>query len=179
MPDKRLRLYHLNPDYVGALARVDRRVMSTAPAKGKDKRPFVGIVIPHGDSLYCIPLSSPKPKHHAMKADRDFSKIVDRRGKLIAVLNFNNMIPVDGSVLSVVDLGLRPGDLPKERAYKELMRDQLRWCNEHREAICSKAAKLYRIVTERPESARGLVRRCCDYQSLERELTVWLESHAS
>lgn len=34
--------------------------MSISPAEGKDNRPFVGVVIPHGDSRYCIPLSSPK-----------------------------------------------------------------------------------------------------------------------
>ena len=108
-----------------------------------------------------------------MKADRDFSKITDRDGKLIGVLNFNNMIPVNETVLRDLDLHAYPGDSPSLRAYKELMRDQLRWCNENRDLIHRKAAKLYEIVTEHPESARGLVRRCCDFKRLEQILELW------
>ena len=39
-----------------------------------------------------------KPKHYHMKVNRDFSKITEN-GKLIMVLNFNNMIPVCDAVL--------------------------------------------------------------------------------
>ena len=85
------------------------RVMSSDPDEGKGTRPFVGIVIPHAGRRYCIPLSSPKPKHARMRADRDFSKIVDESGRLIGALNFNNMVPASGSVLHGVDLNPRRG----------------------------------------------------------------------
>lgn len=176
MSNDRLRLYRLDALYVQALQQVDHNVMSTSPAEGKDNRPFVGVVIPHGDLRYCIPLSSPKPKHRHMKADRDFSKIVDKNGKLIAVLNFNNMIPVTDVVLLDLDLTIHAGDASSIRAYKELMRDQLRWCNENRELIVRKARKLYQIVVEHPASARGLVKRCCDFKRLERVLEKWAKS---
>ena len=133
MAKGRLRLYRLDPEYVHELSLHDKRVMSIEPNENKDKRPFVGIVIPHGRRWYCIPLSSPKPKHATMKADRDFSK----------------------------------------KAYKNLMQDQLRWCNDNRELIQRKAAKLYSIVAKKPSSARGLVRRCCDFPALEKLLDSW------
>lgn len=173
MTSDRLKLYHLDPIYVEELAEADHNVMSVSPREGKANRPFVGVVIPCGDTPYCIPLSSPKPKHEHMKTDRDFMKIKDRHGRLIGVLNLNNMVPVEDSVLMAVDLHPRPADAPADRAYKNLMRDQLRWCNAHRDGIRSKAAKLYRIVVERPESAPGLVRRCCDFGRLESVLASW------
>jgi len=125
------------------------------------------------EKRYCIPLSSPKPKHERMKADKDFSKIIDKNGRLIGVLNFNNMIPVDDSVLLPVDLKVRPSDDAAARFYKGLLNDQLDWCNENRESIARKASKLYRIVIESPECARSLVGRCCDFRKLEEVLANW------
>ena len=118
MAKGRLRLYRLDPEYVHELSLHDKRVMSIEPNENKDKRPFVGIVIPPGRRWYCIPLSSPKPKHATMKADRDFSKIADTHGKLIGVLNFNNMIPVNDSVLIDFDIRVHSDDTASEKAYK-------------------------------------------------------------
>ncbi len=176
MAQSMLRLYRLDSNYAQVLRRADHRVMSCDPAEGKEARPLVGIVVPHAGRKYCIPLSSPKPKHVRMKADRDFSKIVDRSGRLIGVLNFNNMVPVCDSVLIGVDLNPYPSDTVSERAYKELMRDQLRWCNDNRDLVRRKAAKLYSIVTERPQAARQLVNRCCDFLRLEQVLDRWMDS---
>ena len=170
---KRLRLYRLDQAYAQRLQRADSRVMSVDASLGKEKRPFVGVVVVHEGGRYCIPLSSPKPKHQRMKSDRDFSKILDGDGKLIGVLNFNNMIPVDDTVL--VDFDIRPakGDSASDRAYKELLRDELAWCNDNRELIERKASRLYRIVRETPERYRGLVSRCCDFGRLEEVLKTF------
>ena len=173
MLPKRLRLYRLDTAYGLALSRQDKNVLFTSSHKGKETRPFVGVVIPRGEQWYCVPLSSPKPKHQHMHADRDFSKIVDRDGKLIGVLNFNSMIPVNERVLVDIDLRIKQGDSSADMAYKRLMQDQLRWCNNNRELIQRKVEKLYTIVTEQPESARGLVSRCCDFKKLEGILQQW------
>ena len=55
-------------------------------------RPFVGIVILCNEKQYCIPLSSPKEKHKEMKNTIDFHRVLDEDGKLIGVLDLNNMI---------------------------------------------------------------------------------------
>lgn len=153
--------------YVRDLAKVDDNVMSVSPQAGKSSRPFVGIVIPYEGRQYCIPLSSPKPKHERMRNGRDFTKVYDPKGKLIAVLNFNNMIPVDETVLKRVNLRIEKNDDAQTRAYKNLMRNQIDWCNAHAEEIILKARRLYRIVTEMPEKYRGLTRRCCNFKRLE------------
>lgn len=68
----RLRLYHMDMKYVRNLANVDDKVMSVSPQLGKSSRPFVGIVVPRGNRDYCIPLSSPKPKHELMRSQIDW-----------------------------------------------------------------------------------------------------------
>ncbi len=104
MEQKRLNLYLIAIKYIRNLAKVDDHVMSVSPQVGKETSPFVGIVIICGTKKYCVPLSSPKPKHSSMKNDVDFMKIMDGES-LIGVLNFNNMIPVDESC--TIPLNLR------------------------------------------------------------------------
>ena len=75
-------LYKVDMKYIRNLHSIDDKVLSVSPQTGKDNRVFVGIVIVCGVHKYCIPLSSPKPKHKNMKNSMDFSKIeVD--GKLL------------------------------------------------------------------------------------------------
>jgi protein AbiQ len=153
--------------YIRDLAKVDDKVMSISPQIGKENRPFVGIVVICDSKPYCIPLTSPKLKHQQMKNDKDFSKMFDKNGKLIGAINFNNMIPVDNRSIKPIDINVHPKDSPKDKAYKELLNDQLNWCNQNKESIIKKANRLYIIVTETPDKFRNLTRRCCDFKKLE------------
>ena len=119
--------------------------MSVSPQIGKETRPFVGIVIICGIQKYCIPLSSPKPKHKSMKNDVDFMKILDGE-KLIGVLNFNNMIPVDESCIIPLDLRITERDDAATKKYKKMAAKQLNWCQHNQESIVKKANKLYMMV---------------------------------
>ena len=87
-----------------------------------------GIVIICEEKQYCIPLSSPKDKHKNMKNGVDFHRVLDADGKLIGVLDFNNMIPVRKDVLRRVDLKIHPKDSQEMKHYKNLMIDQLNYC---------------------------------------------------
>lgn len=144
--------------------------MSVSPQPGKQRRPFVGLVVVCDSRNYCIPLSSPKPKHQRMKSAADFSRICDKNGKLIGALNFNNMIPVEDSVIRPVDMVIRSSDDAATKRYKGLMNDQLDWCNANADVIVRKANRLYELVTKHPERARALVQRCCDFKRLESAL---------
>ncbi len=172
----KLHLYRMDMKYVRDLAKVDDNVMSVSPQAGKATRPFVGIIVVNGERQYCVPLSSPKPKHDRMKNGRDFTKVFDPKGRLIAVLNFNNMVPVDQSVAHKVDLRVSPMDDSPTRAFKLLMGNQIDWCNAHRSEIIRKANRLYDIVTTHPEKYRGLTKRCCDFKRLERVLDSRLQN---
>ncbi len=106
---------------------------------------------------YCISLTSPKEKFNR-KSQVDFIKILDDRqkdkngaSKLIGVLNINNMIPVDVSVISKVNLSVSDNDLPNIQKYKQLMCDQIRWCRNNSDTIINRANKVYSLVVDTPE----------------------------
>lgn len=126
----------------------------------KSIRPFVGIVFSVGEFQYYAPLTSPKPKHLHMKNQIDFLKIND--GKWGAI-NFNNMIPVQVELLKKVEIKILESDSKEERDYKNLLSNQLSWCNSHKEAILKQAAKLYHMIVE-GRAWGNLQARCCNFE---------------
>ena len=178
MKQERFSIYRIDMKYIRNLAKKDENVRSVSPQITKEKRPFVGIVVVYNDKQYCIPFSSPKPKHYQMKNDVDFTKMFDEQNKLIGVLNFNNMIPVDKSVLIPFNFEITKNDTPEQIHYKKMVKKQLNWCQKNQVSIVAKANKLYQISTETPEKSRNLTRRCCDFLKLEQELKKWLEQNA-
>lgn len=153
--------------YVRDLSKADDKVMSVSPQEHKENRPFVGILVIMDGKKYCIPLTSPKPKHEKMKNDLDFSKMYDAHNRLIGALNFNNMIPVSEEFIKQININPSKNDSPKDKIYKELLNNQLDWCNDNFDNITKKANKLYKFVTQFPEKSRNLTRRCCDFKKLE------------
>ena len=88
---------------------------------------------------YCIPLSSgDKEKYQNKKSSIDMIKIYDdsiknKNGapKIIAVLNINNMIPVNDSVIKKVNLKINSHDTISERKRKELLQKEIKWCRNN------------------------------------------------
>ena len=140
---KNFELYKVDMKYIRNLHNVDDKILSVSPQTGKDTRVFIGIVIICGVHKYCIPLSSPKEKHKKMKNSLDFSKI-EVQGKLLGVLNFNLMIPVEGEQLQIVDTTIFRRDRENIRYYKHLCQQELEWCQDNSEIICNKANVLYK-----------------------------------
>ena len=165
MIQEKLFLYTLDMKYVRDLHRADDRVLSVSPQIHKNNRPFVGVVIILDKHKYCIPLSHPKEKHYSMKNDIDFSRIIVEN-KLIGVLNFNSMIPVNDSVVSRLNLKINPWDMESEKAYKKLCIKELDWIQKNQDAIIKKANKLYFMVTT-GKANNNLMKRCLNFQRLE------------
>lgn len=177
----RLSLYTIDMKYVRNLSKVDNNVMSTSPQVGKSNRPFVGILILLNNRSYCIPLTSPKPKFQGRKNSVDFIKIThptekNENGafKMIGALNLNNMLPVDLSVLKKIDLQINKNDTMATKEYKELMKDQLNYCQINQDIILKRANSLYNLVTKHPDKNRNLVRRCCNFKKLEQVLDKYI-----
>ena len=170
MKQEQLSLYSGNIKLIRNLHNQgDDRVFSVSPQTGKDTRPFVGLIVVLDNRLYCIPLSSPKDKHRSMKNGVDFHRILDSDGKLIGVLDFNNMIPVRQDVVNKIQAKIRKTDSPATRHYKELLSDQLTFCRQNQEIIIKKANKLYQMVHQRNTSSQ-LKRRCLNWTKLEQVL---------
>ena len=59
----RIRVYYIDIKLVRDYQKVDDNVLSVSPQTNKQNRPFLGVVILQNNKRYCIPISSPKPKH--------------------------------------------------------------------------------------------------------------------
>ena len=176
MKQQRLKLYVIDIKYIRNLAKVDDNVMSVSPQLEKETRPFVGIVIVCDTHKYCVPLSSPKQKHAVMKNDVDFMKIIVE-DKLLGVLNFNNMIPVNESCIVPINLKIAEHDSPQTRRYKKMAVKQLNWCQHNGEEIVKKANKLYKMILS-GKTGHLLKRRCCDFERLEVVSENWIRKHS-
>lgn len=162
---KQLKLYQIDMKYIRDLHNADNRVPSVSPQIGKHTRIFVGIVVTHQDRQYCIPLSHPKEKHHKMSNNAELQKIYDK-DKLIAVLNFNLMIPVTSAQLIPVNLKITPQDSPSTKARKTLCVKELKWCRKNEIIIYDKAKNIYNLYLYEPKF-KGK-QRCLDFPRLEK-----------
>lgn len=101
-----------------------------------------------------------------MKNSMDFSKI-EINNKLLGVLNFNLMIPVEEEQLQLVDTTVFKRDRDKIKYYKKLCMQELEWCQTNSEVICNKANVLYKKYLSN-ESFAGR-NRCLNFPRLEAE----------
>jgi protein AbiQ len=166
-----LKLYRTDSDYCEFLRKVDTRVPYIQDEKAM--RPFVGILLTVNGLDYFAPLTSPKPKHKNMKNQIDFLKIY---GGEWGAINFNNMIPIHSSCLTVVDMKISPADSKADADYKNLLVNQLSWCNSNKAGILARATKLYHLIVSkraRPE----LAHRCCDFLIDEKRYHEWCAIH--
>ncbi len=155
--------YTVESAYCDYLRKADPCVPYTMDKKSI--RPFVGIVFSVNHFQYYAPLTSPKPKHLHMKNQIDFLKI---QGGKWGAINFNNMIPVQPACLKKVELRIFEDDSKADTDYKNLLSNQLSWCNSNKETILKQAKKLYHTIVN-GEAWENLQNRCCNF-SLDEKL---------
>ena len=165
MKQKRLNLYLIDMKYIRNLHHADDRVSSVSPQIGKQHRIYVGVVVICNSRKYLIPFSHPVKKHKRMKPRADFDKIIDKNGKLIGVLNYNLMIPVEDAQIQIINLKKMKSDTFADQRYKELCIDELNWCRRNQENIVNKANVLYSICIGKSDY-KGK-ERCLDFKKLE------------
>lgn len=166
---KTYSLITVNSKYCDYLRNYDYRVSFNA--NEKELRPFVGVLFIIGNIKYFAPLSSPKPKHLKMKNTIDFYKI---DGGKLGAINFNNMIPIPETEYEYVDTKTQSLK-DKEKQYKELLKDQLRWLNRNGQNLRVRAKTLYdkRINLE---LSNKIADRCCDFVLLEEKCIEYIRN---
>lgn len=176
LEQKRLELYKVDMKLIRNMHNMgDDHVFSVSPQAGKNNRPFLGIVIICDTKQYCIPLSSPKERHRTMKNSLDFHRVLDSNGKLIGVLDINNMIPVNNSVITKVNIKISKNDTDQVKKYKNLVIDQITFCRKNQEVIVAKANRLYRLVNK-GKGSFDLKKRCLRWDRLEKVLERYLKT---
>ncbi len=164
----KLNFYTIDPCYYEFLRSFESRLMLAKD--GKERRPFIGIVLNVNGVKYCAPLSSPKQKHLTMKNSLDFHKI---ENGIYGAINFNNMFPVYDDVLRKIETQKFSLQTKEDFQYKNLLDNQLTWCNLNREIILKKAEKLYRQL--KISQNASLVARCCDFCLLEQKMKEYIK----
>ena len=81
-------------------------------------------------------------------------------------INFNNMIPVLKNNINEINLKILENDIKSEKEYKNLLINQLRWCNSNNKKIIANAEKLHNFVFSKSEN-KSLRSRCCNFPVLE------------
>lgn len=164
MEHRSLDVYWIDMKYIRNLHNIDDRIFSVSPQIGKDERPFLGIILVCNNHKYCVPMSKPKKKHENMRDKIDFKKII-HDGKLIGVLNFNLMIPVEEAQLHKIDTKIRKHDNADTRRKKELLINELTWCIEHERDLVNTARVLYqKYISGENFSAKE---QCIDFKKME------------
>lgn len=165
--------YQADSNYCDFLRKTDPRVPYTKDEKRK--RPFIGIVVKINGFNYYAPLSSPKKKHRTMMEQIDFIKI---KNGTYGAININNMIPIHISCLTPIDVVIKSSDDKSTREYKNLLINQLSWCNGRKNAseIKRKATALYKTIVNQRASEK-LLKRCCDFKLDEIQCLKYCVEH--
>ena len=122
---------------------------------------------------YYAPLTSPKQKHLQMKNQVDFLKI---NNGVWGAINFNNMLPIHNKSLQQIVIKIRSSDTRTDVNYKNLLVNQLSWCNVHKDVILKHANKLYDLIVQK-KGRQELIDRCCDFPVDEKQYYLYCKEH--
>lgn len=168
--------YILEKNYVSELRKIDKTVGEVE--YGKDKLKFhTGVILKVNKIDYYVPVSSPKKKHKKMQDSIDFIKIHDTTtGKLLCVLNLNNMIPVPENCKTLLKFGNLDqyrtfANQSEKNDYVFLLQKELAVINIKSNKITKNATKLYSLYFSYPNSP--IAKRCCKFELLENIYQKW------
>jgi len=163
-----MKLYTIETDYIEYLKEIQPHIWENQ--ENNRLRPYIGVVLNIGIHKYYAPLSSPKPKHRNMLDRLDFIRL-EHKGKLIAVINLNNIIPVADELVSLIDIK----NLADQR-YKDLLNIEMIDIRRKQAIILKNANNIYNKVTKFNDEPKNkkLVSLCYDFLLLERKLQEYL-----
>lgn len=177
--EQKLVLYKVLPKYNAILRDKehggDERIYQVE--NGKEGRPFVGIITLVNNQTYLIPLTKYKARFKYLTAkEPDFTPIY-RKGKMIAGIEFNRMIPVPLNQVRLFDNEIHLHDNRQTIEEKEKRKYEENWCNKHKEQIIEKAQTLYNLYLANNRKNYKNIDECLDFPALEKICKVYAENH--
>ncbi len=151
-----IKIYNIDEKYISYLGQFAPHLFQNKQAHQQNERKYIGIVLTINGWDYFAPLSSFKDKHKKMSEGLDFIKI-----RNYAVINLNNMFPVELKYCQYVDFSLE-----RNPQYKKLLEAEYRIIRVKQDQILKSAKALYNHKIKNGNST-PLAKRCNDFQLLE------------
>lgn len=154
--NKQLKIYEVDYKYRKYLEKFEPKVSQ------KDNRKFYGILIKKDQYEYCIPFTS-KVKHRNPKLTIN----IKNKGKIIAQLLLNNMIPIIEDEIKLVDVD-------KEK-YVDYLKSEIIYLSNKNviNEIIRKSKNIFEILENKESYDYNFFKKlCCNFKKLE---NVYLE----
>lgn len=124
-----MKFYYVDSSYVSYLRKIDSKVLDNSDFYFQ--RPYVGIIVNIDGIKFLVPLSSPRGRFTKNKPQ--YHKVMDGTN-LIAVLKFNNMIPVLDSLIQEIIF-----NNVTDQNYKNLLLKEYQFISTNKTVIKNKA----------------------------------------
>ncbi|MDY3368006.1 type III toxin-antitoxin system ToxN/AbiQ family toxin [Zhenhengia yiwuensis] len=161
----KLKFYDVNKKYLDYLRAVDSQVPHQTYEK--NAKFFIGIVLDIDGKNYFAPVSSYNKKDRTNLIIKSENKKTGKT-KDISSIRFSFMIPVPESELIVKDINAEP-----DEKYKNLLRDEYRFCTKHKQEIADLANTVYGWGTD---TKHWLNHCCCDFKKLEQAMEEYMKA---
>lgn len=175
-----IHLFSVSDEYISRLSAIDHRVLSNHENDRKHNRPYVGFLVFIEPFHYFLPLSSKDPRDYGedgklKPSTQTILRMVLQNGTFLGKVLLNNMIPVPLSQIQEISLSkyTRLSD-PEDNNYGQLLSNEARWIDEHKEFIVKKANWVYRYKINEKNRAYwsgrkvpGFLKATVDFKKVE------------
>lgn len=80
---EKLNLYYIDLKYIRNLSNADDNVMSISPQRGKENRPFVGVITNRAQKVYDLVVNKPDKNKNLTKRSSKFKALEKELDKLL------------------------------------------------------------------------------------------------
>jgi len=150
----KIQFYYVAPDYIAYLKTVDARVPDVV-YPGRHKKMLCGAVLQVNGISYYAPLS-----HNTSPSSTNFI-IKNSKGKPVASLRLQYMVPVPQNVLSALDI---PRLIKQDVKYGRLVLEEYQYCANNLDKLLRKANRVY-LISQTPN--HFLYGHHCNFAALE------------
>lgn len=169
------KLYSVSDRYIHFLRTDFPNVYSNKEGHRTHTRKYIGVVLQINEFKYYIPMSSPKESDYQVAGEGKVIKksivpvmrivVKNNMGvkELKGTLRISHMIPVPETELELYDV-----DNEKDKAYKDLIQNELIYIRRNKEKIEKNAKLIYKQKLEGYMST-GYVKSALDYKALEKK----------
>lgn len=149
--NEKLKVYKVKEEYLQYLSQFDKNVRKKADRK------YYGILVTKNSVDYCIPFTCKiKRRNHKLTIN------IKEKGKIIAQLTINNMIPVNDDVIELVNI-----DQDKDKYYLYAEIEYLKQRSVINKLL-KRADNAIKVMSDKNENDYYFFKQlCCNYSLLE------------